>query len=477
MNKVHQRASGAWRVASAFVSLGLLAWGLAAVAYVNTTGAYAETNPQFHAVDVAMVVPQGGELYTVAVEMLILDSGNGTFEQDVATARAEMVERFPGAVAIDAQNEDGYMESNFVLSGFKWTANSATWNYDGTGAPSGISGSAMSAMQAAGSTWGQQGATFQFMGGGPSSSGTGACGGGGTNGSNTVGWGNQSGAVLAVTCSWFANGPTPRAAIEFDMQFDPDWNWSTGGSGVDLQSVALHEFGHAAGLNHSASGSAVMFASYTSGTIKQTPTQDDVNGLIAIYGAVGGGSPTNTPTNTPPAATNTPTRTPTPTNTPGGGGGQNTPTPGLPTSTPTKTPTSPPGGGGGSPTPPQATSTPTKTPTPGSGGANPTATATNTPSATPTRATTATATPTPANSLPILPGANLMAWPGGDLPPAQALAGVQNLRVVYAYDAATGNWTRYVPGAPSFLNNLLVLKKGGSYWFIATGSAQVPFQP
>lgn len=70
-----------------------------------------------------------------------------------------------------------------------------------------------------------------------------------------------------------------------------------------------------------------------------------------------------------------------------------------------------------------------------------------------------------------------MAWPGSDMPAAQALATVQNLKIVYSYDPATGNWTRYVPGAPSFLNNLTFLKSGGAYWFIATGSAQIAFQP
>ena len=67
--------------------------------------------------------------------------------------------------------------------------------------------------------------------------------------------------------------------------------------------------------------------------------------------------------------------------------------------------------------------------------------------------------------------------PGSDLPPAVALAGVPNLKIVYSYDPATGNWTRYIPGAPAYVNNLLSLKKGSAYWFIATGSAQISFQP
>jgi hypothetical protein len=48
---------------------------------------------------------------------------------------------------------------------------------------------------------------------------------------------------------------------------------------------------------------------------------------------------------------------------------------------------------------------------------------------------------------------------------------------VYSYDAATGKWSRYVPGGPGFLNSMTVMKKGAAYWFIAAGSAQVPFTP
>lgn len=481
--KRQQKGRNAWRVVSAFSSLGLLAWGLAAVAYFGTSGARAETNPAFHDVDAYYLVYEDGQWFTVKVGFFMFDDASGNFEAQKAAARADMLARFPGAVEVDTES----VTAAYVTSGFKWMSGSASWGYNGAGAPASVSGQANAAMQAAASTWGQQGAAFQFTGGFPSGNGTGACG-GGTDGSNTVGWGQQSGSVLAVTCSWFSSQGSPyKSAVEFDMQFDPDWNWSTGSPiQVDLQSVALHEFGHALGLNHSASGAAVMYASYSNGSNKRTPDADDIAGLLAIYPA-GGGNPTNTPTNTPsptptrtptntptpgagtptstptaPAPTSTPTRTPTPTNTPSGGGGGNptsTPTPPLPTSTPT-----PGNGGGGNPTPPLPTSTPTVSPT--------TAAPTSTPvppSATPTK---------PASpSLPIVPGANLLAWPGNDLPPAQALAGVPNLKVVYAYDPVTGKWTRYLPGAPSFLNNLGLLKKGLSYWFIATGSTQITFEP
>jgi hypothetical protein len=89
-----------------------------------------------------------------------------------------------------------------------------------------------------------------------------------------------------------------------------------------------------------------------------------------------------------------------------------------------------------------------------------------------------TPTKTPTSSLPLLPGANLLAWPGGDIAPAEALAGQGGgLQIVYGYDPATGTWYRYGPGLPAFLNNLTILKQGQAYWFIASGPAQIPFVP
>lgn len=459
----------------AAVSVGMLAVGVAASITAGATGAHADAEAEFRSVNTVFLVQQGGEWFTVKVDFLMQDRGDGNFEAEAENARAGFLARFPDAIPAP----DG-MAAAFVTSGFKWIAGNVTWQYNGAGAPAGVAGSAQGALNSAASTWGAQGANFHFNNGGATGNGTGACG-GGTDGSNTVGWGAQGGSVLAVTCSWFSNSGSPfKAAVEFDMEIDPDWGWTTGSPiGVDLQSVALHEFGHALGLNHSAQGSAVMYASYSNGSNKRTPTQDDIDGELAIYGTTGGGA-TNTPTQaatatptrtntpvpsgTPATATATPTRTSTPiaTSTPGNTA---TPTMPLPTSTPGSTAT---------PTPPQPTSTP--------GGA------TNTPTTTPTASATATASPTVAatatpttraggGSLPIVPGANLIAWPGNEVPPAQALAGVPNLRIVYAWDPVTRTWTRFVPNAPSYLNTILSLKKGVAYWFIATGSGDVPFQP
>jgi hypothetical protein len=208
-------------------------------------------------------------------------------------------------------------------------------------------------------------------------------------------------------------------------------------------------------------------------------TNDGTGGGGGGDGGSGGGTePTNTPF--PPTSTPLPTNTPTPaqptatptslppTATPtmnqGGGSGQGaggqTPTPFAPTSTPTPRPTS--------------TSTPGTPPVPPSSGA---AGATNTPAAptaTPTKTPTPGATNTPgAPSLPLSPGANLVAWPGESVSPAQVFAGSTAIRVVYEWDPATGEWKRYFPGLPAYLNNLSKLQKGGAYWIIANQSSKL----
>lgn len=57
--------------------------------------------------------------------------------------------------------------------------------------------------------------------------------------------------------------------------------------------------------------------------------------------------------------------------------------------------------------------------------------------------------------------------------PAVAFAGNTNVAVVYEWDATTGEWTRYFPGLPGFLNNLRVLREGNAYWVIAKAKSSL----
>ena len=424
--------------------------------------------------DLFLRVEQDGQVSFVRIDMLMFEDGSGVVDSAALdAAKAEMVARFPGAVEL----EESAFSAQYVTSGFKWAANTANWGYNTVGAPVSVAGSAFFAASAAASTWGF-GSNYHFTALGPSSAGTGACGGGGTDGQNTVGWANQAGSVLAVTCSWYGPGSPFGSASEFDMQIDPEWSWSTGGAvSIDLQSVVLHEFGHALGLNHSADGSAVMYASYSAGSTKRSLTADDQAGLVLIYGSTS--APTNTPTNTPlpGTATHTPTSTPTktpantptptnvpPTNTPTSGATQ---APATPTATATQTPPA-------STATPTATKTPGTTPESGAASATPTKTATAAPGTSPTAV--ATAKPTSAPNLPIVPGSNLLAWPGSDQSPAEALGNHgAALKIVYEWDAASGEWKRYAPGLPNFVNNLSMMRKGHAYWFIANAALQLPF--
>lgn len=74
---------------------------------------------------------------------------------------------------------------------------------------------------------------------------------------------------------------------ECDIERNLDKNWSStpsvGDNSFDIASVALHEFGHCAGLDHSTNGAAVMYPYLAPGATKRNLTQDDINGIQAIY--------------------------------------------------------------------------------------------------------------------------------------------------------------------------------------------------
>lgn len=91
-----------------------------------------------------------------------------------------------------------------------------------------------------------------------------------------------SGNVLGTASYSFAGGSMITADIEFDISE----NWrQVGQTGADFFIVALHEIGHAIGLDHFEGSLAVMNA-FISPSITGL-TQSDINGIAALYGSAG----------------------------------------------------------------------------------------------------------------------------------------------------------------------------------------------
>jgi hypothetical protein len=97
------------------------------------------------------------------------------------------------------------------------------------------------------------------------------------NSSNIVYWDNEgdSGA-LATSYIWYSG----NTILETDLVFNDYYAWSTSGGHYDVETVALHEFGHWVGLGHTSSG--IMRASY--GGIERQLDDDAKNGFYAMYG-------------------------------------------------------------------------------------------------------------------------------------------------------------------------------------------------
>lgn len=65
-----------------------------------------------------------------------------------------------------------------------------------------------------------------------------------------------------------------------DIHFDDDETWTRG----NLLPIAVHEIGHSLGLSHSNVPGSIMTPILTSLSSKVVLTDDDVNGIRAIYG-------------------------------------------------------------------------------------------------------------------------------------------------------------------------------------------------
>lgn len=105
---------------------------------------------------------------------------------------------------------------------------------------------------------------------------------------NASGQGQDS-TTLATTFHWSRGAEL----IHFDMVFNGRHDWSDNPNRwqYDLESVCLHEFGHALGLDHSQDWRAVMYPSTRPGTTRRALHQDDLSGASQLYPGTGNAVP------------------------------------------------------------------------------------------------------------------------------------------------------------------------------------------
>lgn len=107
------------------------------------------------------------------------------------------------------------------------------------------------------------------------------------SGANALGWGPLDGSWLAMTCTWYnAFGQITNADIRFDTS---DRNWTVYDELLDantwsFDSVAVHELGHAAGLDHINDSTQVMYPYINGGQKKTLIGTGDKAGIAAMYG-------------------------------------------------------------------------------------------------------------------------------------------------------------------------------------------------
>ena len=193
----------------------------------------------------------------------------------------------PVTITTGSGTSNGFIyKISFGYGGVKWPGSNPSVQYKVNENTSDCTGEGV-AVQSAATSWNTAGANFSLTYTGTHTHTTAS-----QNSVNEIMWGNTSGSI-ATTYFWSSGSNL----IECDIVFnDPNYTWSTSStcpSGkYDVQTVAVHEFGHWLNLmdlyGNIGDGfydvAKVMYGFGNAGTVKRNLHNDDRNGIQWIYG-------------------------------------------------------------------------------------------------------------------------------------------------------------------------------------------------
>ena len=301
---VSRRVGG---VALLSLILGALAFAVAGLR-AGPESARAEDGPGVREVVMHLAFPEAPAAGVLTLTLFLIDDGSDLSAQ-IAEGKAAMLARFPGAAALS----ESEVQAQFNISdNVRWPGLGANWSYNPAGASSALTAaSALGAITAGADGWTNAGGSgWKYTYSGESANAPGCNGEPGAlprDSQNTVGWGHIVNGYWGYTCWWSGDqkvaGTSFLTLLEFDIIFEssPAAPYTPN----VLKALALHEFGHSLGLQHTEAARCPghVMCGGSGATSLQTLTADDIAGVVALYGI----APTPTPTTKPTA---TPTATP-----------------------------------------------------------------------------------------------------------------------------------------------------------------------